>query len=316
MIDRSIGQDLPVALTYTTTLKQGSINRPGEQIYFKNPYRAPLWVDEMHFVVDSGEAVSAINKPPLGVFAMRLKINNKYIIDEYVPLNLLGPKTDLMEDQGYTGKFIFFWRLAKPLWLDELDDITVELTWISDLNIYFDPTLVPSSVPIEVTLSGRSTLNSRRPKERFLPFNVVWGPDVLSSDLTTPLGVELNIFSPDSALRNGRDVPVCVTRMLGFVAPRFKAGVSGRIPKTSFLMNLRLSHSLGYYLVKDLTPFDELFQNLSRAVDFKFILNPKEFLTLELQTSPITLSGYPAATVAFNYLYGFALQGYSTEALR
>lgn len=318
---RSAGTDLPVALTYTTSLQVGQINRPVEQLYFKNPYRAPMWVDEFHFKV-SGlnylyEAIGYF-RVPFQLFSMRLKVNGKYIVDEFVPLALLGPHTDAAESFiSINGAAVeidqtisFFWRLAKPMWLDELDDVTIELAWQSNLDIYYSPSTVAAlSVPVAVTMCGRSTKNKNRPKERYLPFNVVWGPQLFVTSLTA----ETALTSPDNALRNGKDVPVIISRMLGFTDVMFDSvGVNSTTSMdTDVLMNMRISHSLGYYLVKDLTPFFELFQNESRAVDLKFVLNPKEFITIELQT--LASSGFTAPA---RYLQGFSLQGYSTETLR
>lgn len=329
---RSIGTDLPIALNFSTILSYNQKNRPTEQIYFKNPYRAPLWVDEFHFTLGSPPVPGTPIQPlmseyiPEGVVGMRMKINDRYIVDEFVPLTLLGPHTDVREKLQVTSNFAnysFLWRLAKPMWLDELDDLLIELYWIGGVGDLYDPahiTLttpqdISNTVPITVTMCGRSTLNANRPKERALPFNAVWGPQLLETTADT----EFTIRSPDSALRNGRTVPVVVNRILGQM-PMWKYSSQGNAtsqyaPTSNYLMNLRISHSLGYYLVKDLTPFFELFQNVSREAGFKFVLQPKEFITVELQTSTITLVNYPQPAAPFRYLSGFALQGYSMEAL-
>lgn len=316
---RSQGKDMPVLLTYNTSLKIGEVKRPDEQIVFKNPYRGPMWVDEFGFFINGTLANLGAESPftlAYNTFTMRMKINGRYIIDEFVPLTLLAPHTDTLENVPDSYNKSFFWRLSKPMWLDELDDISIELAWKTDLNIYA-PAVVTAlasvTVPVAVSMKGRATTNAKRPSERHLPFHAVWGP---STVINVDLGTETGVISPDSALRNGRNTPVHITRALGFLNERPTTATSN-IAYSDLLMNLRISHSAGYYIVKDLTPFYELFQNVSRAADFKFTLAPKEFVTIELQTGTITLVNYPGGNAgAFNYLFGFSIQGYSTEALQ
>lgn len=301
---RSQGEDLPIALKYQVSILIGAVKRPTEQAYFQNPYRAPMWVDEFHFGIENNE-----NVLPNMVFAMRMKINGQYIVDDYVPLTLLGPHTDITENT-FSG-LSFFWRLAKPMWLDELDDVSIELTWLGDLDISATG-FQTNPIDLIVTMCGRSTLSKNRPAERALPFNTVWGPLAF----TSTIGSETSLISPDNALRNGKNTPVTVTRIFGSTFETQSAGHAGIIVNSDLLLNLRISHSLGYYLVKDLTPFFELFQNVSRAADVKFVLNPKEFITIELLTKTITLVDYPETTQQFQYFTGFALQGYYMEKLR
>lgn len=323
---RSEGTHLPVLLTYTALLKQNQTVQPVEQLYFKNPYRAPMWVDEFHFTIrQQGEEIDDF--VPYELMAMRMKLNGQYIVDDFVPLCLVGPHTDSAEssDQtsgaSYGNRRSFLWRLAKPLWVDELDDLVMELTWLSGFTRYITIADIADVVMnVQVALAGRSTVNANRPKERFLPFNVVWNPGML----TAPVDEEFTERSPDSALRNGRDSAVVITRMLGTMTPIIgdPETAEGILAMNSnFLMNLRISHSAGYYMVKDLTPFYELFQNLSRSFEIRFVLQPKEFLTVELQSNTITLvandgGGEPVPDPTAYLLTGFSLQGYSVEALR
>lgn len=311
---RSIGSDLPIALSYSVTLAKGQVSRPTEQINFKNPYRGPMWVDEFHFNIGTIEGTT-----PAQVIGMRLKLNDRYIIDEFVPFVLLGPHTDFSEGPfgiaSFTtsGPLSFFWRLVKPLWVDELDDLLMEFNFLADTGVF---TGFGNSITIDVkaTLCGRATKSENRPAERYLPFNVVWHPERFD----TVADVESNKISPDSALRNGRNESAFITRILGsmnVMRPNVSAALG--FPTTEYLLNLRISHSLGYYLVKDLTPFYELFDNLSRECDLKFVLRSKEFLTVELQTETIvtTAPPYSHAVQPISYYGGFALQGYTVEKL-
>lgn len=319
---RSEGTNMPVLLTYTALLKQNNIARPAEQIYFKNPYRAPMWVDEFHFTIrQEGEEIPDF--VPYELMAMRMKLNGQYIVEDYVPLCLLGPHTDSAEvsdqtsGESYNTRRSFLWRLAKPLWVDELDDLLIELTWLSGFSRYITRANIEGvEMNVQVALAGRSTVNASRPRERCLPFSVVWNPGML----TVPTEDEFTQRSPDSALRNGRENPVVITRLLGTMNPLTYAVDDGYTPVNSnFLMDLRISHSAGYYMVKDLTPFYELFQNLSRYVDIKFVLQPKEFLTVELQSRTIVLVDggvEPDPNPTAYLMAGFSLQGYSVEALR
>lgn len=317
---RSIGSDLPVMITYSAVLKPGQSSRPTQQLYFKNPYRAPMWVDEIHFeVISSGDDDGTFtpSTPPQCV-SMRLKLNNKFIVDDFTPLYLLAPHTDIAETAHFPSNFTtgkvnsFLYRFAKPMWVDELDDLLMELALNVDMvTLGFNSTQTPTVV---VTLCGRSTVQENRPKVRYIPFNVHWGTGIFSADVAT----EFDKRSPDSALRNGRDVPVTITRMLGDVRawPELTITVETNTSDSSMLLNLRISHSLGYYLVKDLTPFFELFQNVSREFAVKFVLQPKEFLTIELETGKLAEAVPSYIHNPTRYFGGFSLQGYETEALR
>jgi len=310
---RSVGTDLPIALSYSTVLPLNQVNRPIEQLYFKNPYRAPLWVDEFQFLISS----SARFIPP-SLLGMRMKINDKYISDEFVPLSCLAPHTDSVETV-LDLSLSFFWRLNKAMWLDELDDVSIELKFVGNLNVFNATALaaIAAAPPtVTVTMKGRSTLNANRPKERFLPFNVAWGPVLFE----TIAAAESTLRSPDSALRNGRNKNVVVTRLLSDAKTAINSepidGVTANYAGNSvILLNMRISHSDGYYIVKDLTPYFELFQNLSRVADFKFLMKPKDFITIELQTKTFVPIGYPQPMAPIRYLLAFGLQGYTTEAL-
>lgn len=329
-IDRSIGKEMPVALSYSLTVQVGQSTRPTQQSIFKNPYRGPLWVDEIVFTVSNPDD-DLVNSqiPSAGLVGMRMKIDNRYLIEEFVPLWLLAPKIDISEqvtDNGFTVPSpymnTFFWRLAKPMWLEELEDLSYEFNFNSAATQFGFPQ--SSTATVQITVHGRATLVENRPKERYVPFNVVWQPDMF----TSAIDVETYVFSPDNALRNGRNVPVMVTRLFGdfLAAPPLSVDQSqAQGANTTVLLQARISHSLGYYFVKDLVPLYEMFLNSHREFGVKFALRPKEFLTVELQTraiNPITYSytdeGGPATfTVpAIQYYGGFALQGYSVEPLK
>lgn len=321
---RSNGKQLPILLNYSVDLKYNQSTKPTEQIHFKNPYSGPMWVDELHFVVHQPPTGLSDNPAvrqviPVELMAMRMKLNNSYIVDEFVPLVLIAPHTDFSEI--YVGEglldYSFFWRLARPLWVDELDDLAIELSWLP-FNGYNPDGVDPATITmtVKVSLCGRGSINANRPKERYLPFHATWTPAVLEAGNVT---TEYSTRSPDSALRNTRNTPVTITRMLGSLktTPNLLPEDMGTNFIPTFLFNNRISHSAGYYLVKDLTPFYELFQNFSRVFDVKFVMQPKEFLTVEVQTTPFDY--FPAGEtpdIVANYLVCYSLQGYSVEALR
>lgn len=323
---RSQGVESPIALTYSVTLSVGQVSRPSEQLSFKNPYRAPMWVDELHFEIQSGPSFGSdsanlyTTRTPPEAVSMRLKLNNKYIVEDFVPLFLLAPKTDTSERHNAGGSLgqlqavpsrvcSFFYRLAKPMWVEELDDLLMELRLDSTLvALGYNATQQPI---VTVTMCGRSTLNSRRPKQRYLPFNVRWQPDVFSS----AVNVETTVRSPDSALHNGNKRAAVITRMLGDMRSWLNDVPNVLGCDSAMLLALRISHSGGYYLVKDLTPFYELFENTSRALELKFVLQPGEFLTLELQTDKLAETVPAYILDSPRYWGGFSLQGYTVEDL-
>lgn len=329
--DRSDGTDLPVALSYSLTVKVGQTSRPTQQSIFKNPYRAPLWIDEILFTVsnpdDSDYLLYGNSQPPsAALVGLRMKVNNRYLVEEFVPLWLLAPRLDVGEAvQDNVGTTVspyqksFMWKLAKPMWLDELDDLSYEINFSSAAMQFGFPQT--STATVTVTVKGRSTINSKRPKERAVPFAVVWNPDMFSC---LP-NAETQVVAPDNALRNGRPYPVVITRMLSdFMSPPPLVTSVARGSNSNMLLQARISHSLGYYFVKDLVPLYEMFLNLHREFGVRFVLQPKEFLTVELHTRALGEAalvyaytdegGAKSFTVpAVQYWGGFSLQGYSME---
>lgn len=311
---RSKGVEMPIALNYQTTLAPGQSSRPSNQIHFKNPYRSPMWVDEFHFNIVANASTSL----PPSVFGMRLKCNAQFVSDEFVPLVLLGPHTDWAETGIYQTPFVnyskvtfysFIWKLAKPMWVDELDDLTMELNWLTNEKALH---AVATSANVTVTICGRATRSENRPKQRALPFNVVWTPELFE----TLASAESYKISPDSALRNGRNTPATITRIMGDMRLSPTSTTSAVfLPTSNMLLDVKLSHSLGYFLTSSFIPYYELFNNLSRELAVKFVLQPKEFLTVELQTRVFTAVGYPQTLQPFTYYGGFALQGYTLEPL-
>lgn len=256
--------NFPILLPMTKTLVAGGAVRPDDQIVFRNPYNTPMIVEQLNFLV-------------LGTFQdpkqskIRLKINGQYIVNDFVPFPLLCPRIDYNENRQGNRVFSTYWRPVKPLWLDAKEDISVEL--LLDPNDSYVGTQATETVT--VSLAGKSV--DFRPTERYMPFNAVWNVPITSLIISSTSSLQ----SPDSALFNGINDPVYITRMLsdyGKWAARSDAPLNTQ--EDFFLLQTRISHSNGSYIVKDPIRLFELFSGWGRNLDTRFVMQPKEFITI------------------------------------
>lgn len=285
----------PILLPMTKLLNAGGVVRPDDQLVFKNPYDSPMVIKELNFLILGTSQDAKQTK-------VRLQINGQYIIDDFVPLPLLCPRLDYMENNQNVSVFSAKWKFAKPLWLDVRDDILVEFQL--DANDGFQGTSGTETFSISVV--GESV--DYTPKERYLPFNVVWNVPLTTQIITGSSSLQ----SPDSALYNGKNSPVFVTRMLADFG-RWFVGSGTNVNEDFFLLQTRISHSNGSYIVKDPIRLFELFSGWGRNLDTRFVLQPKEFITIDLDIT--AFSETVSNPLTTQYEGGFSLQGYSIEAL-
>lgn len=307
----------PIALTFQNQLVPGSVATPDPGVSIKNPYRSPMWIDEIRFNFSS-EGMSAI---PGNLVAIRAKLNGKYFINEPVLIRALVPQLDITETLlggGDSGNYV--WKLWKPIWMDADDEMDLELSWqIPQLPNAGGglPAIAwgnSGATNVIVTVLGRSTTLNNRPQVRHLPWATKWTTEFINYGSPVPYLQR----SPDSAIANQLRHHVNVRRMLcafGF-GNDFPQALDA-VPESFVNNTLRISDSNGVYIAKDPIPLFELFTGTTRAYDLNFVMKPKDFWTLEFTFgNPDYLTdSFDIPTVAYNVFYQFALTGFTEEAL-
>lgn len=303
--DEMKNTDLPVALVYTTLLKVGDTIRPQQADEFKNPYNSHIWIDEITFTAFPAVVAKLTGK----ALKMRFKVDNRFIVEDFVPFSLLAPRTDTSEDIATTafeqGNAISVtWKMPKPFWVSKNENILMELRLDRNEVVAVSGDITQQAT-VNVAVKGRATWEV--PKERFVPWVVSWRPDVFTT-LVAPL------VSPDEVLKNSRNQDVMVTRMLSdFGREIFDASIlNAPFVQGDTWLTALISHSKGYYIVKQPTPTQELFSGSRRNLDIKFPLRPLEFLTVQLEIEKPTLPLITSPTTT-RYYGGISLHGYSME---
>lgn len=160
----------------------------------------------------------------------------------------------------------------------------------------------PLAIDVTVTMIGRSLRRGETPPlTTCVPFLTGWRAPAVAIGA----GVQVAQSSPDPAIANQFDIPVRVTSMLGCLATQFWAGEV--IPDAM----VRISSSMGGYIVRELTPLMELFSGRHRAWNIACSMQPKEYWTVELEYSTNALLTPITDYVATDEVQGiFGLQGY------
>lgn len=303
----SMASNYPVSLNYSTTLKPGDKVRPNQMEEFKNPYPSHLYIDEITFDVNPAVAIKLTGK----AFKMRLKLDNRYVVEDFTPLTLLAPRTDISEDTSTTASvdnLSVTWKMPKPFWVARHENILIEL-FLDNVEIIAAGGNLNQRGLVNVCVKGRAT--KEVPRERCTPFVVHWRPAIWVGDAS--------LMSGDENLKNSRAQEVTVTRMLSDFGTATTIGSTlyntngANINTGTLWLKMLLSHSSGYYLVKQQTPVAELFGGNRRNLDIRFKLKPLEFLTVQLEALKQAVPSGLSVELGIMYYGGFSVHGYSME---
>lgn len=302
--------NLPISLTYTTALAPGQKIRPQQMEEFKNPYPSHMYIDEITFHAAPAVAIKFTGK----ALKVRFKVDNRYVIEDFTPLTLLAPRTDISEDTSINASvdnLSVTWKLPKPFWIARREDILFEF-FLDNVEIAAAGGSTSQRVTLTTCIKARSTDDV--PAQRYVPFTVHWRPAIFTDDAV--------LMSGDDILKNSRGQDVHVTRLLSDFGTATTIGsslyntnsVTTAINTGVLWLRMLLSHSLGYYLVKQLTPMAELFGGNRRNLDVRFILKPLEFLTVQLEAATPVEADVPDLTdIHIMYYGGISVQGFSIE---
>lgn len=305
----SLPTEAPIVLKYPVNLPFTGAVMSLDGTDLKNPYKTPMWVDEVRIQQRPQDPNPLQNgtfssNPAGASISIRLSLNGKLMFDDFVPLNVLS---NLADPYVVIGTPALLLRLPKPMWLDENDQLSAELKWqnLAPPFNYWQTNLgtANNTVALDFLVFGRLTENSKRPKVRHLPFACSWTqeqPFVTGDEDFT------RYRSPDSALYNGRLSNVHITRAHG-------VQLASQVPFLVPEMRLQISDSNGGYICKDPTPVYELFGLFSSWLDQSFIFKPGDFWTVEVELTDGDV--LRPAQALDGLMIQMGLTGYQTETL-
>jgi hypothetical protein len=222
--------DLPIITETTFDVAANGESGPTKLSDLINQYRMPMWVDEIRISARTGDADpvfwSVFTRTKIRILFGRYAITN-----EFVPGNVLAPR--------WPGDGHIVIRLHKPLYITPQD-------------------LPVPTVRSEVALNVRFSLTGRLAQP--LPKNSkIWVPYITAFQGTNvTAGSTSSQESNRTALANPFRVPLTVRFLLGWrtaFSSRVVDGTANNQPP----INVRISNHLGRPIVRDPTPFFDLF---------------------------------------------------------
>lgn len=221
--------DVPVVIETTFPVTAGGEAGPTSLSNLINKYRCPIWVNEIR--IASADVTQATFFQVFTETSTRIQYGRHWITNEFVPSGVLAPR--------WPGDGHVVMRLHKPLYVTPQDLIVPTIR--SDVNI-----------TIRLSLSGRlATPLPKRAK--------VWVPYVTAfRGATTPIGSVSAQQSNRTNFANPFKNPLSVRFFIGQRSLTGFAALAGRA-NSQPAINVRMTDYLGRPVVRDPTPFFDLF---------------------------------------------------------
>ncbi len=283
----------------------------------ENPFQAPMWLDEIRFRLplqsqgtSSSEAWSSIS--------VQLKLGNLQLTQGFVPIGLLGKVLNdsvLVNNPGVgdtqleNSPSVFTWKLPRPLFIPARELLRP--------TIYFSPYSGAPNKTVTIIYCCRPLpKGTPEPKTLHLP----WVTSYVPPTLTTPNAVDTINHSTPADLYNPWDQELRVQRFIGrFMAqgiPAAGAEDDGNMDMASALVDLNTGlitsgtfvtaqDSYNNILIRDVTPFTNVFCQVDRSWTVNCILPPKGFylFTIDRQWNAVS-------TPAITATVGISMVGY------
>ncbi len=282
----------PVLLSASVDLASGATAQP-DMDKLSSPFRTPMVITEIRFmsrITDPGDYVNM-------TFSLRvaLRVGRFSITDVPTPISMFGTSHDALTEQQMSdnlyvaGQYnvVSFnkWLLPKPLFLRPGESIIPQASRTVDGYA--------GTARLWITYAGYMLApGTPTPEKLMVPYVGVWMPSRTASTSIS-----------DGDFSNPFKTPLRVQRFIGRLfnstdwgTPNYEDIDSGW---DAGALMVRMSDSQGYNVVRDFTPFSQVFQINRRVLPVKRTLAPGENFTAQLQgvsaTSPaIALIGHRA----------------------
>lgn len=271
--------DSPVLLnTAAITLAANQHQEINDPTRLQNPFRTPMMLDEIRFVV-TGDAELTRH-----YLQAKFRIGRIPLTKDYTPIVSFGKSLRAIST-------VISWRLPKPLYVPANEYVIPHIRNTDSM-----------SRTIQVVYAGRSLGETApSPKSMFVPWVTSYQAPTASTaatDYGTDLSTEADIVNPF-------DVPLYVQRFIGRYLTA-SADTTGEA-WADYLNNtmIRAVNHEGTILVKDGTPFGNLFDFTTKVWPAGTILPPKGFFLFEVTRDFTSLTTNFRATAPIISMVGY-----------
>lgn len=250
----------------------------------ENPFKGGMEIDEFRFYTFTRDGSFTVNTTGQILSTeyetrFELRLGDELITDGLIPASLFGPRLDSgLEEYG-----IQVWRLPKPLYLKKGERIFANMKNPSAYST--ESAVIAIGRPVETP-----------PKVVNVPYVRAWIAPTSAG--TTAYEVE----SKESDLVNPFPVPLHLQRMVGNV---YGAGFKLDWYHQADTLFTQIVDSKGALVVRDPTPFKNVFLDLGRIWNLNTIMAPRGRFDVTLRAEPglnygtpmISMVGYRQASL-------------------
>lgn len=288
----SLPQNSPIGLVQQVALANAGEMKSANAVYLENPYRTPVWVDEIRFELTDTDPASNASTPGLGLItSVKLDLGRNPLTNNYLPLAMLCQMLNNEEMQAE----VFTFRLPAPLWLPSGEIVKVQF-----LSTLFgqDPTRFFRATSIRLSINGRSIPYGTTPPQTI---NLPWVTAYVGAPVSVPDGTAVTASqeSTKADLQNSFEGPLHVKRFVGRLlsfnnGPHSNERNVSEVGSYGLLqtqnvaqvaeryVRVRLTNTDGQITAVAPTPFAHLFSSLDRSWAVNTLLRPKGFYVAQV----------------------------------
>src|ERR1700682_435950 len=311
-IEKILKTPYPLLLSAKTpNLTNNAVVSPTDASFLANPTRQAMFVDEIRFSIPSGIPAQGSGATVAMAFTgCRLTMGRLAITNGFVPLVFFGKSltpTDVSNGgialtASTQSGFCVTWKLPKPLYVPPGEFISPRFQFVPQVAPVGSagfPDVTPFQ--IEMSIVGRSLpVDCPVPRTIDMPWISFWQSKALNCTVSASVTVLTRDQSRETDLVNPFNSPLYLQRLVGRLpaigtaggAGAFEANDAGFCFIGSEFVTLRMVNSYGGVMVKDFTPFYDLFHLFDKAWTINTKMPPKTFLTtfLECNTTTSTIT--------------------------
>lgn len=312
--------EFPIALSTQVSLAAGFPVIPNADD-LQNDFQCDIQIEEIRVLLFCNSGIDA-NSNPMPSLAplvrMSLKMGRVELTDSFIPLWLFGTRMQSMLEVAYgfqnsaapaTNQTVWDfqrWKLPVPMIVPNGSTLLPQFVLLMPNG----KTTVtnPSDSPITayITMIGRSLGSSfKRPSKLKVPY--------VTAFIANP--VTGGLQSGDNQLVNRFTVPFHIQRFIGRIALSddpasnefwmdAEGGNSGA-GNSANSYSLTLVDSNGYYLVKDMTPWEDVFDPQRKALNANRVLEPRGWYRAQLNKAAIVNGAGIQGTVPMISMVGW-----------
>lgn len=250
--------DMPVILNTSWTVRAGQDSSPSRLADMVNAYKQPMLIDEIRFAATPAPGGGTLPYGRIFRSSVRMALGRFQITNEFIPMDVLAPRAP------GPGEVIL--PLSRPLYMG---------------NTYLLEPTIRSTVDftMNLTLVGRLTEPVALGAKQWVPFISAWQTPTAST-----VGQTLNVKSPRSAFVNRFRTPLYVKRFVGYRA------IGGGLATGA--IDISVSNYLGKPVLRDPTPFYELFTPVDRMWAVETELPPAGFFMFSAAVAGTNFGNY------------------------